>query len=101
MPRPSTTARRIGVTGALIVMATMGTVTAAEATPGGCSTQKSSQGVTVTCSSGSGEFRAYTRCRVATFPDYDRFGPWVRAGQYSDAYCWKNKGAFNQGFQVR
>jgi hypothetical protein len=101
MPRLSTTARRIGVTTVLVAMASLGTITAADASPSGCSLQKSDQGVTAHCTSGSGQFRAYTRCRVSLAPDYDRYGPWVNAGDYSSVYCWKHKGAFNQGFQVR
>lgn len=101
MPRLSAAARRIGATTVLVAMASLGTVTAAHAAPSSCSMQSSDQGNTVTCKSGSGEFRATTRCRVDIWPDYTAYGKWVKAGDYSTATCWKNKGAYSPGFQVR
>ena len=101
MARFSTAARRVGVTALLVSAAALGSVTAAEASPGSCSVSASGSGSFVTCKTGTGEFRASTRCRVDTFPDYNAYGQWVKPGQYSEARCWKSKGAFNQGFQTR
>lgn len=51
----------------------------------------------VSCSSGTGTYRAYVRCDVNNFPDYDRYGSWVSIGATSTATCNSSDRAFNLG----
>ena len=101
MSRFSTAARRIGVSAVLVAATTLGTATTADATPSGCQVVPSDQHVTVICTSGSGEYRAYTRCDRNNWPDYNRYGRWVGLRQISSATCDAGHRAFNQGLQTR
>jgi hypothetical protein len=103
-------AGRIGASALLVAAATLGTITAASAapgvgavptTPGDCLVSPSSGHVTVICGSGTGEYRASTRCDVNNWPDYNRYGAWVTRGHTSNAICDRGDRAFNQGFQTR
>ncbi|MGW3961512.1 hypothetical protein ACWED2_16935 [Amycolatopsis sp. NPDC005003] len=76
---------------------------AAVAAPSNCGVTAGGYWVTAYCAGGSGEFRAYTRCDEPLWPDYNRYGPWVRAGSgaESTAICSAYDRAFNYGVQVR
>ena len=101
MTRFRTTARRVGLTGLLVAAASLGSVTAAEAAPSGCDYFTGPVGVAVVCYGGSGEYRASTRCDKNNWPDYNRYGAWVRIGAISTATCDSSDEAFNRGHQTR
>jgi hypothetical protein len=97
------TVRRIGVTGLFAVAALASGANAAQASPSNCSSDTYDiYTVGAYCSSGSGEFRAYTRCNATLWPDYNRYGAWTRVGAgASIASCDRIDPAFNYGVQVR
>jgi|SRR3954469_3790008 hypothetical protein len=115
--RPLSTARRIGVTALFAAAALASGTTAAHAavtapagsaalaSPSNCSVTVDWTHSTVTarCTSGSGEYRAYTRCNAILWPDYNRYGAWTRVGSggKSTASCDEPDQPFNYGVQVR
>jgi hypothetical protein len=113
--RPLSTARRIGVTALFAAAASASGTTvahaavtapagpAAVAAPSNCAVTTGFSWVTARCSNGSGEYRAYTRCDATLWPDYNRYGPWTRAGSggQSTASCDSIDRAYNYGVQVR
>jgi hypothetical protein len=100
--QPLLTIRRIGVTTLFAVVALAGGASAAHAAPSNCSTRDFGDEVQATCTSGSGEFRAYTRCNAPLWPDYNRYGSWTRVGSgTSVAHCSAYDDAYNFGIQVR
>jgi hypothetical protein len=109
------TARRIGVT-ALFAAAALASGTtvadaavtapagsAAVASPSNCAVDTGFYWVTARCTSGSGEYRTYTRCNATLWPDYNRYGPWRRVGSgaWSTASCDSIDRIYNYGVQVR
>ena len=101
--QPLLTVRRIGVTALFAVAALASGTSAAQASPSNCSVKNIYiYDVTARCTSGSGEYRAYTRCDATLWPDYNRYGPWTRVGSGSStASCDSIDRAFNYGVQVR
>lgn len=108
------TARRIGVTALFAAAAFAGGITpthAAVAAPAGpvtiaapsnCTVTNRHPSVTARCTNGSGEYRAYTRCDAALWPDYSRYGPWTRVGSgQSTASCSGLDRPYDYGVQVR
>ncbi|MGW3961513.1 hypothetical protein ACWED2_16940 [Amycolatopsis sp. NPDC005003] len=73
---------------------------AAAPAPSGCVISTLSNGADVFCSHGTGTYRAVTRCDKNNRPDYNRYGPWVTAGNWSSAWCNDSDRAFNQGMQT-
>jgi hypothetical protein len=99
-----TVAGRVGASALLVTTATLGTVATADAAPAAptdCRITAYQTGAHVACATGSGQFRAYTRCDVSLWPDYNRYGRWVGVPNFSVALCDEGDRAFNQGFQTR
>ncbi|WP_214405810.1 hypothetical protein [Pseudonocardia lacus] len=95
------TARRVGVTAAVVAAVALTTAPAASAAPYSCATQVYSFGARSTCSLGDGQLRAYVRCDKNNAPDYNRYGAWVPPGRWSFADCNSGDRPFNAGAQVR
>jgi hypothetical protein len=73
----------------------------AHADPFNCHlTQWGSWGIIARCDSGSGTYRAVTRCDKWLAPDYTRYGPEVSVGNDSGAYCNTSDRAYNYGVQI-
>ncbi|HEX6359913.1 hypothetical protein [Actinophytocola sp.] len=88
-----------GTTATAVAAPTGPTVVAA---PSNCTVSTLYSSVSAYCANGTGEYRAYTRCDATLWPDYNRYGPWTRAGSGpSTAYCEDIDRAFNYGVQVR
>ena len=112
--RPPSTTRRIGMTALFAAAAFASGTTAAHATvaaptgpaavtaPSNCGVTAQYSSVSAYCANGTGEYRAYTRCDATLAFDYNRYGPWTRAGSGpSTATCDGIDRAFNYGVQVR
>lgn len=100
--QPLLTVQRIGVTALFAVAALASAPNAAHAAPSNCTVNSYGYYVTARCSSGSGEFRAYTRCRAVLWPDYKRYGSWTRVGSgTSKATCSEADSTYEYGVEVR
>ncbi|MGW4488546.1 hypothetical protein ACWEOE_32460 [Amycolatopsis sp. NPDC004368] len=84
---------------------TVGSVPA-NADPYDCSNSKPNNwSLSVKCENGTGEYRAYTKCKASLAFDYVDYGPWARGGNTSTAVCIragiKDAAVAPQGVQVR
>ncbi|WP_250032843.1 hypothetical protein [Paractinoplanes maris] len=72
----------------------------ATAAPSGCNTGRSTGNTTwAACSSGTGQYRAYTWCDAFFARDYKRYGPWLSPGQgRSIAACNSSDYAYDYGY---
>jgi hypothetical protein len=106
MTRFSAAVSRIAASTVLAGVAVLGGATAAQAAPAtalsptGCVISTLSNGVDVFCSRGLGTYRGVVRCDRNNLPDYNRYGPWVTAGNWSSAWCNSGDHAFNQAMQT-
>ena len=100
MTRISATVSRIVASTVLASTVVLGGATAAHAAPSGCVVSTLSNGVDVFCSKGSGKYRGVVRCDVNNGFDYNRYGAWVTAGNWSSAWCNSDDRAFNQSMQT-
>ncbi|WBB65510.1 hypothetical protein [Micromonospora sp. WMMD812] len=74
----------------------------AQAAPTGCTTGATGYTAGAYCESGTGQFRAKTRCNKPWAPDYARYGEWMGVGTWTSfAKCDNGHLAFNPTWETR